>query len=37
MTNPWEMAYKHENFTNYTKDEIDELAFNELLEIFDQN
>ena len=34
---PWQMAYDHKNFSNYTKDEIDELTFMEIVEIFNQN
>jgi hypothetical protein len=34
---PWQMAYDHKNFSNYTKDEIDELTFAEIIEIFNQN
>ena len=25
--NPWELAYKHEAFKEYTKEEIDEMLF----------
>ena len=31
--NPWELAYKHEAFKEYTKEEIDEMLFCELEEI----
>ena len=31
--NPWKLAYNHEAFKEYTKEEIDEMLFCELEEI----
>ncbi len=37
MNNPWETAYTHPNFAEYTREEIDEMLFCELQEIFNKD
>lgn len=34
--NPWTSAYSHPNFTQYSKEEIDDMMMCELQEILDQ-
>lgn len=35
ITNPWEMAYNHPNFKQYTREDIDEMMLCEIEEIFE--
>ena len=35
--NPWEAAYKHPNFAQYSHEDIDEMMICELQEILDQD
>ena len=35
ITNPWEMAYNHPNFEQYTRDDIDEMMLCEIEEILE--